>query len=96
MTYEGVAKVNASRPHSIGEFEFFDPRALWNYLLMPPRIHSIDLRTEDIQNTLQRLIQNSEFEKTQNEIALFGLLTTMCFGADWQHATAVHILGRDN
>ena len=77
VTYEGVAKVNASRPRSIGELEFFDPRALYDYLLMPPRLQSIETRTVDIQSMLQKLVENSEFEQTQNQLSLFSLFTSM-------------------
>ena len=52
VTYEGIGKVNASRPRSVGEFEFHDPRALTDYLLMPKRI-------EQIENKVQFLIDLS-------------------------------------
>lgn len=77
VTYEGVAKVNASRPRSIGELEFFDPRALDDYLLMPPRVQAIDARTVDIQSILQKLVENSQFRQMQNQLSLFSLFTSM-------------------
>ena len=35
VNYKDIAKVNASKPNSIGEIEFFDPRALLAYVSMP-------------------------------------------------------------
>ena len=61
VTYEGVAKVNASRPRAIGEFEFFDPRALLNYLLMPPRLKKVESITEKIWEGVQKLGQSKLF-----------------------------------
>jgi hypothetical protein len=42
VTYEGIGKVNASRPRHVGEFEFHDPRMLTDYLTMPIRIKNIE------------------------------------------------------
>lgn len=42
VTIEGLAKVNASKPRCIGEFEFHDPRSLADYLAMPRRIDNIE------------------------------------------------------
>jgi hypothetical protein len=42
VNYKGFAKVNASKPRSIGEFEFHDPRSLYNYLEMPERVAKIE------------------------------------------------------
>src|SRR5437867_1322958 len=42
VTYNGIAKVNASKPREIGEFEFHDPRALIDYLTMPKRLKRIE------------------------------------------------------
>ena len=38
VSYAGLAKVNASKPRRVGEFEFHDPRALSDYLAMPKRV----------------------------------------------------------
>lgn len=48
VNYEGIGKVNSSKPRSIGEFEFHDPRALYDYLLMPARLKNIERLLEQI------------------------------------------------
>jgi len=54
VTYDGIGKVNASKPKHIGEFEFFDPRALSEYMLMPQRLRNIETMLERLsQNLLQ-------------------------------------------
>lgn len=45
---EGIGKLNASAPRHVGEFEFPDPRALMDYLLMPKRLHRIEKSLADI------------------------------------------------
>lgn len=57
VTYDGLAVVNASKPRRIGELEFFDPRALLSYLLMPSQMKQIDLRIERIEAMLRTLFQ---------------------------------------
>lgn len=42
VTYPGIGKVNASPPRHAGEFEFYDPRALIDYLTMPKHIQNIE------------------------------------------------------
>jgi hypothetical protein len=42
VTYDGIGKINASPPRHIGEFEFYDPRALIDYLAMPKRLQNIE------------------------------------------------------
>jgi hypothetical protein len=46
VSYDGLAKVNASKPRRVGEFEFHDPRALADYLAMPRRIDKIERMLE--------------------------------------------------
>ena len=58
VTYEGISKLNASKPRSFGEFEFFDPRALYDYVLMPARVTRIDVRTETIETKMDKLLQS--------------------------------------
>lgn len=48
VSYDGLAKVNASRPRRLGEFEFHDPRALADYLAMPRRIDKIERMLEKL------------------------------------------------
>jgi DNA-binding MarR family transcriptional regulator len=81
VTYEGVAKVNASKPRCIGEFEFFDPRALLAYLSMPSLVERIDKRTERIESRVEILVQNSEFKKVPGQIIFFPSFTTIFFSA---------------
>jgi hypothetical protein len=50
VTYEGIGKVNASPPRHIREFEFYDPRALVDYLAMPKRVQNIEAMLEKALN----------------------------------------------
>ena len=52
VTYEGIGKVNSSKPRSIGEFEFNDPRALREYMLIPQRLKNIEIKIESILRLL--------------------------------------------
>jgi hypothetical protein len=56
VDYQGIAKVNASKPLNIGELEFYDPRVLKDYLLMPNRLKNIE---HNIGRILQLLEQRS-------------------------------------
>ena len=42
VTYDRIGKVNASPPRHVGEFEFYDPRALADHLAMPKRVQNIE------------------------------------------------------
>jgi hypothetical protein len=42
VTYDRIGKVNASPPRHVGEFEFYDPHALADYLAMPKRVQNIE------------------------------------------------------
>jgi hypothetical protein len=55
VRYEGVAKVNASKPREIGEFEFHDPRALHDYLLMPQRLKNVEGTLRELSEIVERL-----------------------------------------
>ncbi len=79
VKYEGVAKVNASKPRSIGEIEFFDPRALLAYISMPSLVARTDKRAERIETMVEKLIENEEFKKTQIDIAIISVLTSLFF-----------------
>ena len=79
VTYEGVAKVNASKPRSIGEIEFFDPRALLAYVSMPSLVARTDKRAERIETMVEKLIENDEFKKTQIDVGVIAVLTTLFF-----------------
>ncbi len=48
VNYEGVGKVNSSKPRNIGEFEFHDPRALHDFLHMPMRLKNIERLLEQL------------------------------------------------
>lgn len=48
VSYEGLARVNASKPRRVGEFEFHDPRVLADYLAMPRRIDKIERMLEKL------------------------------------------------
>ena len=47
-TFEGLGKVNASKPRAIGEFEFHDPLRLLDYFLMPERLKEVHTIVKDL------------------------------------------------
>jgi DNA-binding Lrp family transcriptional regulator len=53
VTYEGIGKINASKPREIGEFEFSDPRALHDYLLMPQRLKKVEDKVDKLLELLK-------------------------------------------
>lgn len=53
INYHGFAKVNASKPRRIGEFEFHDPRALIDYLRMPATVSEIEKTCNLILRTIR-------------------------------------------
>jgi hypothetical protein len=55
VRYEGIAKVNASKPRDMGEFEFHDPRALHDYLLMPQRLKNVESTLRELSEIVERL-----------------------------------------
>jgi DNA-binding Lrp family transcriptional regulator len=57
VTYEGIGKVNASKPREIGEFEFHDPRALHDYLLMPRRLKTVEDKVDEVLKLLNEKTQ---------------------------------------
>jgi hypothetical protein len=81
VTYEDIAKVNASKPNSIGEIEFFDPRDLLAYISMPSLVERTDRRTERIESMMEKWVQNNEFKKTHNQLTYFTTFTTVFFSA---------------
>ena len=54
VTYDGIGKVNASKPRNIGEFEFHDPRSLQGYLLMPKRMERMETLLEQILQKISK------------------------------------------
>jgi DNA-binding MarR family transcriptional regulator len=54
VTYEGIGKVNASKPRRIGELEFHDPRILVDYLTMPIRVKNIESKLDVIFDKLNK------------------------------------------
>ena len=55
VTYEGIGKVNASKPRRIGEIEFHDPRNLIDYLTMPKRVKNIETKLDIVFDKLNQL-----------------------------------------
>jgi predicted transcriptional regulator len=53
-TYQSLGKVNASKPRKIGEFEFYDPRALLDYMLMPHRLKDIETMVKKILEQINK------------------------------------------
>jgi predicted transcriptional regulator len=62
VTYNGIGKVNASKPRKIGEFEFYDPRSLFDYMRMPNRLKYIETMVKKILEILEQLNKNKETE----------------------------------
>jgi predicted transcriptional regulator len=54
VTYDGLGKVNASKPRKIGELEFYDPRALLDYMLMPHRLKDIETMVKKILEQINK------------------------------------------
>jgi hypothetical protein len=56
VTVEALGKVNASNPGKIGEFEFYDPRVLADYMAMPRRLVSLE-------QAVNKLLQYHKFQE---------------------------------
>lgn len=54
VTYNGIGKVNASKPRKIDELEFFDPRELLDYMLMPHRLKDVETMVKKILELLEQ------------------------------------------
>jgi hypothetical protein len=54
VTYDGIGKVNASKPRDIGELEFHDPRNLIDYMAMPARVKNIETKLDFIIDKLNK------------------------------------------
>jgi predicted transcriptional regulator len=55
VNYDGIAIANASGPKRIGEFEFHDPRAAREYLLMPQRLQRMEVKLSRVLDLLVKL-----------------------------------------
>lgn len=60
VAYKGLGKVNASKPRHIGEFEFHDPRAMLDYMLMPQRVKIIETLLQELVNGKNQIEQEKE------------------------------------
>jgi len=54
VTYNGIGKVNASKPRHIGEFEFHDPRNLIDYMMMPMSVRNIENKLDSLIDKLNK------------------------------------------
>lgn len=63
VTYDGIGKVNASRPRQIGEIEFNDPRALIEYLNMPTMVKNIQNEVNRISIKINELHKGTTLDK---------------------------------
>jgi hypothetical protein len=54
VTYDGIGKVNASKPKRIGEIEFHDVRILIDYLTMPIRVRNMETKLDIIFDKLNK------------------------------------------
>jgi len=59
VTYNGIVKVNASKPRKICELEFYDPRALLDYMLMPHRLKDVETMVKKILELLEQKFQRT-------------------------------------
>lgn len=70
VRYDGLAILNASKPRSIGEFEFHDPRSASAYLQMPARVMSIEESLAEhgkiLQDIHSKLYEKNEGRDTQD------------------------------
>ena len=55
VTVEGIGKINASLPNRYGEFEFHDPRAAAEFMVMPQRLARLE---QNVDGRLARLEQD--------------------------------------
>jgi DNA-binding MarR family transcriptional regulator len=55
VTIDGIGKMNASGPKHVGEFEFHDPRACADYMVMPRRLHNMEQQQQRIQEELNKI-----------------------------------------
>ena len=58
LTVDGIGRVNASKPRSIGELEFHDPRALADYMAMPRRIYNVETQIHSIKLDITHVKQD--------------------------------------
>ena len=63
ITCDGLGKVNASKPSSRGEIEFFDPRRASEYFEMPERLSRVEKLLEEQNNLLNRKFATNNNER---------------------------------
>lgn len=56
ITVDGVGKINASLPNRYGEFEFDDPRAAAEFLVMPGRISKLEQDVDGIKQDMKEIL----------------------------------------
>jgi hypothetical protein len=54
VNFDGIGKINASKPRRIGEIEFYDPRILIDYLTMPIRVKNMETKLDIIFDKLNK------------------------------------------
>jgi DNA-binding MarR family transcriptional regulator len=58
LTVDSIGKINASKPRSIGEFEFHDPKALAAYMAMPARLYNIENQMDSLKQDIAGIKQS--------------------------------------
>jgi predicted transcriptional regulator len=73
VTVDGVGKINASLPNRYGEFEFYDPMAAAEFLVMPQRLlkleQDVDGIKQDVKEVLKLTKQERSSDGTENDSA---------------------------
>lgn len=67
VTVDGIGKINASKPRNIGEFEFFDPRVLADYMLMPRRVFNLEQDVNRIKEDVREILRLVKQERPNLE-----------------------------
>jgi hypothetical protein len=56
ITVDGICKINASLPNRYGEFEFHDPMAAAEFLVMPRRISKLEQDVGGIKQDMKEVL----------------------------------------
>lgn len=59
-----IGKINASPPRHVGEIEFFNPKDVSDYLVMPSRVSDLSVKSEEQTKMLETLL-NTQIQNLQ-------------------------------
>ena len=66
VTVEGIGKINASLPNRYGEFEFHDPRAAAEFLVMPRRLARLEQDVKEVLDLVKQQARSYSEDKGNN------------------------------